>query len=168
MRCAILLSIGAMLAGASPAGANAQPASALPTQPYLPLDLAQVAVQTCRTLAEAKGWNVAIAIQDAGGELLAFVRMDRARAKPVEISMLKANTAAMTGRSTADLRRLALVDTTPPHGIERLPGIVVIDGGEPIFTADRMLLGGIGVSGATPAQDGECARAAIAAIAHKL
>ena len=154
-----------MLRRGLPARRNFAP---VPTRPYLPLDLALTAVQTCRTLAERQGWNVAIAIRDAGGVLLAFARMDGARAMPVEISMLKAQTAATTGRSTLELRRIALVEADPPHGIERLPGIVVIEGGEPVFTSDRALIGGIGVSGATPAQDGECARAAVAAIADQL
>lgn len=161
-----LIALAVLTAGA-PVPADAQSAP-LPTRPYLPLELAETAVRACRTLAEARGWNVAIAIRDAGGELLAFARMDGARAMPVEISMLKAQTAATTGRSTLDLRRIALVDSDPPHGIERLPGIVVIEGGEPIFTSSRALVGGIGVSGAAPAQDGECARAAIAAIADRL
>lgn len=161
-----LMALAALIVGA-PIAADAQPAP-LPTRPYLPLELAETAVRACRTLAESQGWNVAIAIRDAGGELLAFARMDGARAMPVEISMLKAQTAATTGRSTLDLRRIALIDSDPPHGIERLPGVVVIEGGQPIFTSGRALVGGIGVSGATPAQDGECARAAIAAIADRL
>lgn len=156
----------ALLAAVLAGPASGQPQ--LPKRPYLTLDLAQSAVQACRTLAEEQGWNVAIAIRDTGGELLAFARMDGARAMPVEIAMLKAHTVATTGRSTLDLRRIALIESDAPHGIERLPGIVVIEGGEPIFTADRALVGGIGVSGATPAQDGECAGAAIAAIAGQL
>ncbi len=162
---ASLVPLTLLVAGLS-GPANGQ--SQLPTRPYLTLELAQTAVQACRAVAETQGWNVAIAIRDAGGELLAFARMDGARAMPVEIAMLKAQTAATTGRSTLDLRRIALIESDPPHGIERLPGIVVIEGGEPIFTTGRALVGGIGVSGATPAQDGECARAAIAAIAEQL
>jgi uncharacterized protein GlcG (DUF336 family) len=168
LRFAWRIKLALLLVMTAPAAASQQSAASVPTRPYLTLALAQEAVQACRTLAEAQGWNVAIAIRDAGGELLAFARMDRARAMPVEISMAKAYTAATTGRSTLDLRRIALIDSDPPHGIERLPGIVVIEGGEPIFTSSRALVGGIGVSGATPAQDGECARAAIAAIRHKL
>lgn len=163
-RC--LIALAALTVGMS-VPADAQPVP-LPTRPYLPLEVAETAVRACRTLAETRGWNVAIAVRDAGGELLAFARMDGARAMPVEISMLKAQTAATTGRSTLDLKRIALIESDPPHGIERLPGIVVIEGGEPIFTSGRALVGGIGVSGATPPQDGECARAAIAAIADQL
>lgn len=154
---------------AAPFGASSDEAgSRLPERPYLTIEHAGTALLACRALAEARGWQVAIAIRDAGGVLLAFARMDEARAMPVDVALQKAGTAAMTGRSTLDLRRIALIDSDPPHGIERLPGIVVIEGGEPIFTRERVLLGGIGVSGATPAQDGECARAAIAAIADHL
>ncbi len=167
MRTLRALTVISLLAIAQTSGASGQ-SQPLPTRPYLTLDLAETAIRACRAYAEERGWNVAIAIRDAGGELLAFARMDEARAMPVEISMLKAHTAATTARSTVDLRRIALVDSEPPHGIERLPGIVVIEGGEPIFASGRTIIGGIGVSGATPAQDGECARAAIASIADHL
>lgn len=145
------------------------PATAAPPErPYLALEMAETATRACRQLAEDRGWRVAVAVLDSGGDLLAFARMDSARVKPIEIAMLKAGTAATTGRSTLDLRRIALIESDPPHGIERAPGIIIIEGGEPIFTKSGALIGGIGVSGATPAQDGECARAGIAAISDAL
>lgn len=148
----------------------AAPASeaAPPTRPYLTLNLAEAANSACIKLAEERGWRVAVAVMDSGGDLIAFARMDGARMKPVTVAMMKAETAATTGRSTLDLRRLALIDSDPPHGIERIPGIVIIEGGEPVMAKDGALIGGVGVSGATPAQDGACARAAIEAIAGAL
>lgn len=94
--------------------------------------------------------------------------MDGARIKPIDVAMLKASTAATTGRSTPDLRRLVIAEGEQPHGIEHVPGITIVEGGEPIVTKSGVLIGGIGVSGARPTEDGECARAAIAAIASAL
>ncbi len=94
--------------------------------------------------------------------------MDGARIKPIDVAMLKASTAATTGRSTPDLRRPVIAEGEQPHGIEHLPGITIVEGGEPIVTKSGVLIGGIGVSGARPTEDGECARAAIAAIASAL
>ncbi|MBL4853115.1 MAG: heme-binding protein [Robiginitomaculum sp.] len=82
--------------------------------------------------------------------------------------MLKAETASTTPRSTQELREIALIKNDPPHGIERIPSIVVFDGGVPIKTSDGYHLGGIGVSGATATDDGKCARAGVRAIKEDL
>ncbi len=42
--------------------ANAAP----PQRPFLTLELAETATKACRTLAEAKGWRLAIAVLDSG------------------------------------------------------------------------------------------------------
>ncbi len=94
--------------------------------------------------------------------------MDNARVRPIEVATLKAETASTTGLSTLSLLHIARLDKNPTHGIESIPGIVITEGGEPIVTQSGALIGGVGVSGATPAQDGACARAGLAAIADEL
>jgi uncharacterized protein GlcG (DUF336 family) len=44
-----------------------------------------------------------------------------------------------------------------------VPGIFPVEGGEPIYSNGK-IIGGIGVSGMQPGQDGEVVRAAIAAV----
>lgn len=143
-------------------------ADGIENRPYLTLALAEKATAACRRLAEAKGWRLAIAIKDASGKLVLFSRMDDTFAKASEIALLKAETASMTPFSTSQMRTVALEDNDPPHGIERLPGIVVFDGGEPIRTATGYQIGGIGVSGNVAEHDGACARMAVAAIVADL
>jgi uncharacterized protein GlcG (DUF336 family) len=145
-----------------------QTSGAIETRPYLTLALAEKATAACRRLAEAEGWRLAIAIKDVSGNLVLFTRMDDTFAKASEIALLKAESASTTPISTNQMRKVALEYNDPPHGIERVPGIVVFDGGEPIKTAGGYQIGGIGVSGSIAANDGACARTAVAAIAADL
>ena len=46
-------------------------------------------------------------------------------------------------------------------GIAQVPGIIVFAGGLPLMTAEKMHVGGIGVSGGTADQDEERARRAL-------
>jgi uncharacterized protein GlcG (DUF336 family) len=46
-------------------------------------------------------------------------------------------------------------------GIAQVPGVTAFAGGLPIMTADKVQIGGIGVSGATADQDETCAQAGI-------
>ena len=46
-------------------------------------------------------------------------------------------------------------------GIAQVPGIIAFAGGLPIMTADKVQIGGIGVSGGTADQDETCAQAGL-------
>lgn len=140
------------------------PPAAEPVRPFLSLEAAERGAAACLALAERQGLRIAIAIRDRGGNLVLFKRMDDVFDKQLELALLKAETAAGTPLSTRDLgARLKQVDSALA-GIDEVNGITVIEGGEPIQNAAGYSLGGVGVSGASPSQDGEFARAAIAAI----
>lgn len=139
-------------------------ANTIEMRPYLTLAIAEKAATACHKLAEENGWRMAISIKDTAGNLVFFSRMDDAFSKASEIALLKAETASTTPFSTLDLRRIALEENDLPHGIELVPGIVVFDGGVPIRTAEGLQIGGIGVSGSSAGNDGECARAAVQVI----
>jgi len=53
-------------------------------------------------------------------------------------------------------------------GIANFPGIVTFAGGLPIITANKVQIGGIGVSGGTSDQDEQCAQAGIDAVKSEL
>ncbi len=53
-------------------------------------------------------------------------------------------------------------------GIANFPGIVTFAGGLPIVTANKVQIGGIGVSGGTSDQDEQCAQAGIDAVKGEL
>lgn len=113
--------------------------------------------------ARSRGWRVVIAIVDSGGHLVMLHRLDDANLGAVTIAQRKADTAAKFRRPTkaledvlvnegaAGLRMLALSD----HLVPVEGGVPLVDGG--------VLVGAVGVSGMTSAQDGEIAAAAAAA-----
>src|SRR5258708_8993150 len=101
-----------------------------------------------------------ISVVDAGGHLLAFVRMDGAFSQSVDTSLMKAKTAASYGRPTGDIAAgtdLKLAIATRGQRIN-LPG------GLPIIV-DGHVIGGIGVGSGTRGQDREGAHTPLRAVA---
>ncbi|MFG2554358.1 heme-binding protein [Streptomyces sp. NPDC048581] len=125
---------------------------------------ADVLVATAHQAAEAAGVTVSVTILDAGGQLLAFRRDDRAVLISGETSTRKAYTALQLDAPTVDL-----VDAVQPGGLfHTLPTaldrpLLFIAGGVPIHR-DGRLIGAIGVGGGAPEQDHQFAAAAIEAL----
>ena len=117
-------------------------------------------LSTAESTARANGWNLSIAVTDAAGDLLGFIKMDNASTGSVDISLGKARTAARYGRPTKVYADRVLNDTLTFLSIE---GLVTLQGGLPI-TVNGRVIGAVGVSGATSAQDEQVAAAAIAAV----
>lgn len=110
--------------------------------------------------AKTNGWNVSIAVTDAAGDLLGFIKLDNASTGSVQISLGKARTAARFGRPTKVYADRILNDTLTFLSVD---GVVQLQGGLPIIVGGRVI-GAVGVSGATSAQDEQVAAAAIAAV----
>lgn len=110
--------------------------------------------------AAANNWSVSIAIVDEHGELLAFRRLDGASFASIEISQGKARTAARLRRPTKTLADGIAAGNLAFLSVD---GITALQGGLPIMV-DGVVVGGIGVSGVTSAQDEQVAAAAIAAL----
>jgi uncharacterized protein GlcG (DUF336 family) len=138
-------------------------ASAQEKRPTLDAETAKAIVEGCEHYAAS---NIAVAIAVAGpGELLAaLLRMDDVVPGAVEVAIWKARSSSSLGMSTADLADLAA--KTP--SISTVPGVASVAGGQPIFSVEGKLLGGVGVSGATENQDTACALAGIDAASRKL
>ncbi|MBL8998270.1 MAG: heme-binding protein [Gemmatimonadetes bacterium] len=115
---------------------------------------------TAEATARANRWNVSIAITDANGDLLGFLRLDGASLGSVDISLGKARTASRYARPTKVYADRVLADTLT---ILSVPGVVALQGGLPIVV-DGRVIGAVGVSGVTSAQDEQVAAAAIAAV----
>ncbi len=133
--------------------------------PYgAPITLAQA--RTVLTAAQAEAarnqWRVAIAIVDSGGHLVLFERSDTTQYASAEVAVEKARTASGFRRPSK-----AFQDNVAAGGeglrILGLTGAMAIEGGVPIIHEGR-IVGAVGVSGVTSAQDGQIARAGAAAI----
>lgn len=130
--------------------------------PGISAEAAATAVQAAVAHAEAKGWKINAAVVDRGGNLMAFLRMPGAFIHSIEIAIDKAYTAASFGFSTKDWMPAIGHDEGMKFGFSARPRLIVFGGGLPIGQMDW--IGGIGVSGASEAEDEECARAGLAAI----
>jgi len=130
----------------------------------LTIEDAELLVATAHRAAEEAGVTVSVTVLDAGGNLLAFRRDDRAVLISGETSTRKAYTALQLDAATADL-----VDAVQPGGpFHTLPTaldrpLLFIAGGLPVHR-DGRLIGAIGVGGGAPEQDHGFATAAVAAL----
>ena len=100
--------------------------------------------------------NVVIAVVDTGGHLVYLERFDVVQWGSVNVALHKARCAVQFKRPTKALEDYVLKGNP---GYMSLDGIIAIEGGVPIIQ-DGKIIGAIGVSGGTSAQDGEVARAA--------
>ena len=120
------------------------------------LALEQARACIARGIARARelGFEVAVAVVDAGGHLVACDRMDGALWVTPEIARAKANAAAGFRASTADLeerftKRMLFADNVATLGDY---AFVFGRGGVPLVV-DGRVVGAVGVSGAVPADN---------------
>jgi uncharacterized protein GlcG (DUF336 family) len=115
-------------------------------------------------IAEARknNWNMAIAIVDPSGDLVYFEKMDDTQVGSVDVAVSKARSAARFKRPTKAFQD-ALAAGGEGLRILALQGAVPVDGGVPLVSGGR-IVGAIGVSGGTSAQDGQVAAAGVAAL----
>lgn len=126
---------------------------------------AQAAAAACAAAvahAEQKGWKINVAVVDRGGNLMAFLRMPGAFIHSINLAIDKAYTSASFGFPTKAWMEAIGHDEGMKLGFSAQPRLIVFGGGLPIGEGDW--LGGVGVSGASEAEDEECARAGLAAI----
>lgn len=128
--------------------------------PYgMPITLDNARKAALPAIAEAtkNNWTVAVAIVDPGGNLVYYEKMDNTQIGSATVAIDKARTAAMFKRPTK-----AFQDTLATGGeslrVLKLPGVTPVEGGIPLIM-DGKIIGAIGVSGATSAQDAQCAKA---------
>ena len=136
-------------------GARAQ----MPNPYGTPISLENAKKAAGPALAEARknNWTVAVAIVNPDGTLVYFEKMDGTQNASAQVAMDKARTAALYKRPTKALQD-ALAAGGEGLRILRLEGATPVEGGIPLLQ-DGKIVGAIGVSGATSAQDSQCAKA---------
>lgn len=141
------------------------------TRPFMTLDMAKRMADACEAYqAENELPKLNIAIVDRGADLVVFRRQDDAFLGSIKIATQKAQSTASIPVPTRVIAEL-VYGTDGNAGV--IPGlahsdVVAFAGGLPIADASGVLVGAIGVSGATADQDEDCAQAAVAAIAGDL
>jgi glc operon protein GlcG len=114
-------------------------------------------IDGARHEADARSLGVSIAVTDEAGTLIALERLDTARYHTPTVATAKARTAAIARTPTKVLQ--AQLKDHPAYAT--FPDRVPIEGGIPIIH-DNEVVGAIGVSGGTTAEDTAICEAAIA------
>src|SRR5215468_6497362 len=129
----------------------------------LTLDDAKRMLQAAEAAAASIGIAYNIAVVDAGGNLLAFVRQDGALIGSIDLAIGKAVTARIFDKPTSLLAELAQPGA-PLFGIQETNSgrVVIFGGGIPVMS-DGDIVGAVGASAGTIEQDIAVAEAAIAA-----
>jgi uncharacterized protein GlcG (DUF336 family) len=111
-------------------------------------------------MAEVKknNWIMAVAIVDPAGDLVYFEKMDDTVVQSTVVCQTKARSAARFARPTKAFQDMLAAGGEGTR-VLRIP----VDGGLPIMMGGKVV-GGIGVSGGTSAQDGQVAKAGVDAV----
>ena len=144
------------VAAAAPAALRAE----LPSKSVLTLEAAQRIGAAAHAEAIKRGASVVIVVVDDGGHVVYLERLNDTQVASVEVGIGKARTAAIFRRPSKvfedqirDGRVAALA----------LPGATPLQGGVPLEVNGRVI-GAIGVSGNTPQEDEDIAKAGAAAL----
>jgi uncharacterized protein GlcG (DUF336 family) len=152
--------------------AQAQPApnplDAIPDKmpfdvPYgtpISLDRAEAAIAAAVAEAKRRDWKMNVAVVDAGGNLVAFQRMDGAQLASIQISEHKARASAIFRRETK------IFESGIQSGLNyqiTLDGVIGSRGGIPLIEGGK-IIGAIGCSGGTGSQDEASCKAGAATV----
>ena len=131
----------------------------LPNPYGLPITIENAKKAAAPALDEARrnSWTMVVAIVDPGGVPVYLEKMDGAPTGSVAVSIAKARSAAIFKRATKVFQ-----DTLAGGGdglrVLKLEQAIPVEGGIPLVV-DGKVVGAIGLSGGTSAQDGQCAQA---------
>jgi uncharacterized protein GlcG (DUF336 family) len=129
------------------------------------VEAANELIKVARATSQQIGFEVAIAVTDAAGNLKAFERTDACPFLAADVAMDKAWTAAAFGLST---HTWASILTNPLLSqLAHRPRLVAVGGGYPVIENDRVI-GAIGISGGTAEQDQQAAEAALSNLGFTL
>jgi glc operon protein GlcG len=145
--------VGTLLAMVALAG----PAGAQTARPMLDYASAAKIRDGCVAWASERKLAVAVVVYDERGTMLAFALMDGAATAVGDYAQWK-------GRSAATIHVASAETANWGRGPAQL---ATWEGGTPVFSADKVPLGGVGVSGAESAEDVACGKAGIAAAGLK-
>jgi uncharacterized protein GlcG (DUF336 family) len=128
------------------------------------LEAAQRLIAAAIKKSDEIGVKMNVTVMDVGGNMKAFVRMDDAYLGSADISIKKAKTAVMFGFPSGVLGSMSQPGGEL-YGVERSNGgLITFAGGLPLRNASGKLIGSIGVSGSSVANDEIVALAGVAAL----
>jgi glc operon protein GlcG len=128
-----------------------------PYGPAISLENAKKVAAPALAEAAKNNWTMAVAIVGPAGNLIYYEKMDNTQLGSAEVAIDKARTAALFKRPTKAFQD-ALAAGGDGLRVLTLKGVTAVEGGIPLVM-DGKIVGAIGVSGGTSAQDAQCAKA---------
>lgn len=167
MSAALLIGTGALAqVPPDPNNPNENVAEAANAPAYgepINLDNAKKAAEAAMAEAKKRNWNVfCIAVVGPSGDLVYFERQDNCQFASVQISQHKARTAARYRRPTLVFERLLGRGNFFTY-LSTLDDVIASRGGNPLMVGGKVV-GAIGVSGGSGAQDDVVSQAGVAAL----
>jgi len=130
--------------------------------PSISLDNAKKVAAAAVAEVRKNNWTMAVAVVDPNGDLVYFEKMDNTQYASVNIAIHKARTAARFRRPTSSFE-----ERVGQGGVGltllTLDDIIASPGGNPIIVGGK-LIGAIGLSGGTGAQDNQASLAGVNAL----
>jgi uncharacterized protein GlcG (DUF336 family) len=124
---------------------------------------AHAVINGAESKAREMGLPIVVAVLDAGAHLKAFRRMDGAVLASIDIALRKATTAVLFQANSEDVWEYCKPGALAP-GLELTNGgLAPFGGGIPLKGPDGQVIGALGVSGGSVAQDTDIAKAGFAA-----
>jgi len=124
----------------------------------LTLEESMQVVNAAQVHAADSGWQVTVAVVDEGGLLKALGRMDGAPPLSAQLAEAKAVGAALWHRDGDSLAELHAARPAFFEQVDRMVRVPLLPAaGSVLISRDGQILGAVGVSGAAPDQDKECA-----------
>jgi uncharacterized protein GlcG (DUF336 family) len=140
-----------------PAAADVMPYD-IPYGPTITADRAAeiAAAAVAEARKKPRTWKLAVAVVDPNGDLVYFYKMDDTQLGSIDIAINKARTAARLRRPTEDLWKAL---QTQAGAYLTTFGVAIAMGAFPLIENGK-LIGAVGASGGTGAQDDVVAKAA--------
>jgi glc operon protein GlcG len=166
MRCALLLIVAVVL-NPVPEQLRAAQAPAQPAPAAVGPNLTEAVTALTASLAAASkaGINVACAVVDARGELVALQRMDGARFFVTDVARGKALTSALFGQPSGNVAQMVNSPMYQHLNAATQGHLYPMQGAVPIMR-NNQLYGAIGCSGGTSQQDEDAAKAGLSSFLH--
>jgi glc operon protein GlcG len=130
--------------------------------PTISLEDAKKAAAQAIAEARKNNWTMAVAVVDPSGTLIYYEKMDNTQNGSADVSISKARSAARFKRPTKAFQDALAAGGTGLR-ILRIEGAIPVEGGIPLILEGK-IVGGIGLSGGTSEQDGQCAKAGVDAL----
>jgi glc operon protein GlcG len=154
----VLVTVTMLLCGAAAKAQQATTPQQMPT-PYgsdISLENAKKAAAAAMAETKKNNWNMAVAVVDTHGTLVYYEKLDGTQYASAQLAINKARSSAIYKRPTKAFQT-ALAAGGEGFRILGLEGAMPVEGGNPIVM-DGKIVGAIGMSGGTSAQDDQCSK----------